>query len=94
MPPNDTIETRVALVEQALMDVQRALTGHVERFGIAMDEEKTGRVKTNDVWRTDIISLNLELRALSSRINIGIGILLTLQLVAPIILLLVLKGKP
>ena len=88
---NESIEVRVALVEQALVDVQRALTGHVDRIGTAMEGERDTRTKSNDVWRVEFRTLSEEVSTLRTYVSKGIGIVVTLQVLVPIIFYLLFK---
>lgn len=91
--PNESIEVRLAVLEKLLIAQDDRLTMQIGRILSDIESEKATRLRLHGDWEKEVDKVNRRLTtmderqlAMDGRINKGIGAILTLQVLVPIIL--------
>jgi len=83
---NETIETRVALLEKALIGMNTSLESHVSRITLDRTRDETAQQRRDNNQTESLGSLEAKVGKLAERVNIGFGILLVVNALIPLII--------
>ncbi len=83
---NDSIEVRLAVLENLLIAQDNRLTMQIGRILSDIESEKGTRLRLHGDWEREVDKMNRRLAALETRVNIGVGAIMTLQVLVPLAL--------
>ena len=83
---NETIETRVALLEEALVGMKTSLESHANRILTDRTRDENAQQRRDTNQSESLGSLESKVGKLAERVNIGFGILLVLNALMPLII--------
>ncbi len=83
---SDSVEVRLAVLENLLIAQDNRLTMQIGRILADIESEKGTRLRLHGKWEKELKEVHKRLETLDSRVNKGIGAIMTLQILVPIVL--------